>query len=1467
MKDLKFCDQSILNEDDFNDFLEELHDVKIRYKDVGNTNSEKDIEIGDFLDIFEDSHIEENLSHVFVLTLKLIEFIRNKDNKDSFLKNIFFGSVTTEDIRLLLIDTEDFLRQIVSLLYDESITAKMLKEKWTMGRIIELEDKGEPLINSQIAHLADFAYVIKEYKNKTASHIVLDAKYNLNSQRTRKTVRDSVACFVLMIVWDKFDVIYEALDKNDAFTSEEVAKEGEKILDSYVEKLRNKQLDIINHKIYNSEETKGLEKIIDVKLKYYKNNEDEDEDSDDSYIIAKELLENQKEHFSLLAGESGSGKTTMLAYMIHKAIMSWEQDKENQPLPIKIELKNIKSDDVLFDYIINEIAKTEGTGTNDKIQHQRDVNEINTIRTYLRKIFSEGKCLLFIEGLNEISQKDQAGNNISFSLRTQVINNLVDFASVYKDVRYFVTTRISGISTNERGTIGNFKRYDLQPLDDVQILTQINNYNNIVGNSNSRHEYNATDLWNSIRNHEIGELAQNPMQLMQIVELFGKEGIKEEDYDIKLSELFRRLIEERLIKKANFVLPEVKDEQTLVFLVNNLLRIIAKELFENQCRSTDNDHILARKNEILTIPTNTTIEDLLRVATGLFILKKENDEYSFSHDSWQDYYLAFDFAQQVEVCKDDETKLRTTIEQFVSNPENLLKQDIMDILKETFEILDHDWLSGGRKDRDKNIKDIKEKTKKKILSEDNDYYDPDDIEIIRSNEQARLNERIENQIKDYERRTNDARRRMSRFVRMLLAYGEESSKANLFLPVIAYATTSIMDEPCNRDVNTPDDNQLFIQPKELIRQRVSKFLTNYVKKNENGLPDSDTDSKVQINDYLKPIFASITLLSDERLLDAILSPYWFRLWILRPENEEKVFEKKWKKNDFVNVLSGVLIEQSTNLLLLYMKFYELYKRITIMNLPETALQIERFMMRILLKLRDGQIINVIDTLLNQDTDEIEQIINRRLSANALLVLNNVDVMFNKLNDINKSMQKDDIDFEYQFRSGIHLRAASKLITKFGNPKIQELIIGKEWKKDGSLIGLIEDLPIGSDVHLKILSSVFMRHKMIEPDKQAILEKYLISEDGQTVIYHNPWLLDLLPLEKVPTFYKSQYDQEILKFYKREKETHKTKYSVNDEGFYSVYRVHYHEITYQGKLFAAIPQPIRHEEIGQLYMRFNGDGNLFKVKTEKLPAEEQNKYSNRPLLFIENPSGNCNGDGYIEFYLDQDGTYHKSIDYNSLIDIVQINHPELYHTSICEDLVNNCKKSDIKDVFLFCKKKSGIRYILKKYLNQEFNHWEFSLPNVCVVIDSSPAQTHLFSPSQSGIINKFDPKRYKKGSFFSSCPPLPRLSSKYSLAPSSGEDSTSFVVCERNGKISPLDYKKVQTKRGEVLGFVNGTIIQYRQKELAISIKNDLKYVFFIDEGTNKDKVFQVGDKVSFFPSINYRNNILISVALCVEIIN
>lgn len=1429
-----------------------------------------------FVDLFKNRSInndclkefpfEEQLEAAFVLTHRFLGYIRTKPKRvleDDFEKKIFLHNYKNEPdsdyhdkIIASLTRFENFFREVVFLLYPDKKSE--ITEKATLYDLTE--DRTLNLVKHDDSITSNINETIRNFSNKSR-HENPDSPFYIpkdeNGDEQRKRVLHLLASFIILVIWYRYDDIYDALEKNGAFTPEGVAIKGAETLESYIGKLKNEQFNIINYKIYKSSDKSSLKQIIDVNLKFHTNSKEEgNEDSEESLVNASKLIDDPDEHFTLLAGESGAGKTTMLAYMIDRVIASWEQDKENMPLPIKIDFENkliIKGEsgvdiyqyhNSLFDHILVNIALEEKIElTNEKL---------NPIRIYLKQLLETGKCILFIEGLNEIVQRDSEGNNISYGLRKQIINDILDFSVIYPQVRYFVTTRISGIDTNEQGTIGHFKRYNLQPLDDLQIQTQINNYNRIVSEEQNNNENNNEYLWDKIKDHKIGELAQNPMQLVQIVELFRDKEIKEQDFDIPISKLYRALIEDRLVKKANYKAPKDQDDKGLILLINNLLRVIAKEMFENQCRSIDSESISLRRDDIITIPTKTTIGELLKISSSLYVLTLKNGEYSFEHDSWQEYYLAYDFAQQIKGCKDDAENLRTTIRTIGKVPQDFQKQEMMNILRETFEILETEWFYGCREDRDNNIKECQKKIDEIGLVNDENDYDPELIK--KTNERNDLLEKIEKYNKTYAEKTNNGRRRMSKFSLALLSLGEDKeeetiSKVNPILPVLAYATSTIKDELWNNDVKTPGDNYINIQPKEMIRQVVSSLLVTFKNTNINGF--SDTDPNVvtaQVNDHLKPIFTCIALMNDEKLLDSIFTPYWLRLWIIKPLDERKLFKKNWNRTTALNVLTGIMIEHSTNRLLLYQKLYEIYKRMVVMNLLETAAHLERIMMRILLKLRDEQIIKVIDSLTYQEADEIEQVINRKLSANAILVLNNVDVMKNKLNEINSRMQKDNINFEYRFRSAIHLKAASKLMTKFDKPYVQDIVIGKEWSEKGKeqpeekiLIGLLEDLPVGSDIHLMVLNSVLMRHGMIGPEKQEILEKYLVCDDGKNIMRQHPECLDLLPLEKIPRYYKAAYDQEVLKL------------SEQKEGPYRVTKVYYQEITSNNKKIAVIPLPSKSDDVSSLFVRFDGEGEFHKVQKVDMSTEEQRQYSNRPLLSIEKQPDNGIREGYIEFFADKDGVYTKAIAFDNLIDIVRINHPEMYHASICHKLVKSCANNrDVKDLYYFCKKKSCSIEIVYKYLKGVIKEWDMSIPNVCVVLETSASQTNLFSPSRSGILNNYDPQKYRTGSFFSNYPtPL-----------STGINKGDFVVHEKNGKIYPLDNKTIKEKRGMTLGFIEGTV-KKRDDKLVVIVKDNLKYPFYMSKDTDTT-LLSADDKVSFFPSIDYENKKLICSALYIE---
>ena len=72
MKSFNYKEQNLISEEDFYDFLNDLPEVVIRYKDDKISNSVNDLRTGVFKDVFKDTNIETDLESVFVFTLKLI---------------------------------------------------------------------------------------------------------------------------------------------------------------------------------------------------------------------------------------------------------------------------------------------------------------------------------------------------------------------------------------------------------------------------------------------------------------------------------------------------------------------------------------------------------------------------------------------------------------------------------------------------------------------------------------------------------------------------------------------------------------------------------------------------------------------------------------------------------------------------------------------------------------------------------------------------------------------------------------------------------------------------------------------------------------------------------------------------------------------------------------------------------------------------------------------------------------------------------------------------------------------------------------------------------------------------------------------------------------------------------------------------------------------------------------------------
>ena len=161
---------------------------------------------------------------------------------------------------------------------------------------------------------------------------------------------------------------------------------------------------------------------IDVERDYVSINIKTGKSKNDSEIkgINQVIVDHQR---LIVRGHPGAGKTTLLKYLSIRYAKRLMKEQHGKHLtPVFVPLKNIfnagdKQPEDLFSYLVKFIK-----------QH------FSAAEDYLKKQFQEGRCILFLDGMDEVDTDH----------REKLITWIEAFASDYSQVRIIITLRKEG---------------------------------------------------------------------------------------------------------------------------------------------------------------------------------------------------------------------------------------------------------------------------------------------------------------------------------------------------------------------------------------------------------------------------------------------------------------------------------------------------------------------------------------------------------------------------------------------------------------------------------------------------------------------------------------------------------------------------------------------------------------------------------------------------------------------------------------------------------------------------------------------------------------------------------------------------------------------------------------------------------------------------------------------------------------
>ena len=331
---------------------------------------------------------------------------------------------------------------------------------------------------------------------------------------------------------------------------------------------------------------------------------------------------NEKQYLMVLGGP-GVGKSTFLRKVGIEALKGKNGNFKHECVPVFLELKNFKEDQIDIEALIINEMKTCG------FPHPEELTQ---------DPLKLGNFLILFDGLDEVPSA-----NVD-----NVIDKIGDFVTQYSQNRFIVSSRVAAYK-------GGFKRFtevEIADFDNEQIQSYINNW---FDSTPDEHQHQldekmriAKQCWETLNTHEhkaTKELARNPLLLTLLCMVYedtqnlslNRATLYKEALDLFL----RKWADEKGVNRGASITQylDIVDEKQM------LSEIAAKNFKANRFLFSE-DELITQIREFGKGNANTLetfnapkILDAILIDQGLFI-EPVSGSYSFSHLTFQEYFTA-----------------------------------------------------------------------------------------------------------------------------------------------------------------------------------------------------------------------------------------------------------------------------------------------------------------------------------------------------------------------------------------------------------------------------------------------------------------------------------------------------------------------------------------------------------------------------------------------------------------------------------------------------------------------------------------------------------------------------------------------------------------------------------------------------------------------------------------------------------
>ncbi|MFN6518487.1 MAG: NACHT domain-containing protein [Nostoc sp. CreGUA01] len=343
------------------------------------------------------------------------------------------------------------------------------------------------------------------------------------------------------------------------------------------------------------------------------------------YVPVKFLSEGIKfvneRQYLIVLGAPGVGKSTFLRQTGLKILEGATEVFPDTKIPVFVELKKFTDKNINLEAIKNHII------------HQFSICGFPEPDKFTNQALEEGKLLILLDGLEEIPSSNFA----------EAINQIPEFVNKYHKNRFIISCRTAAYPAYRRG-FQRFTSVVISDFNDNQIEQFIQKWFSLEAYNLAGTGEQCWELLQQPENSAAKELAKTPLLLTFLCLVYHHYSQKFENNRIELYKkalwilLEKSPIHQGITRSENYPNLSRYEEKTL-------LSEIAYKNFESRKPFFSQLDLILQIKTFLTnnsnIPQNDPDKILkaIVVETGILV-EKEDDVYSFSHLTLQEYLTA-----------------------------------------------------------------------------------------------------------------------------------------------------------------------------------------------------------------------------------------------------------------------------------------------------------------------------------------------------------------------------------------------------------------------------------------------------------------------------------------------------------------------------------------------------------------------------------------------------------------------------------------------------------------------------------------------------------------------------------------------------------------------------------------------------------------------------------------------------------